>query len=200
MACASVLTPEAALVGQPSRAPGASRFLGARERLYIAPGCRSFLPVWEIDVLARCGRFGAFRSLAVCRKALCIAVISPKTADACSFPRLGGEVGRLAAVVCGVMSGSRHRLGGRRTAPLGEELPARLVLDLVGACEAAELLGITRSALAGRRRSHPTFPVPVAELRCGPVWLRWQIQAYLAEEQRLGSRGWYGRRVGQLGL
>jgi hypothetical protein len=35
----------------------------------------------------------------------------------------------------------------------------------------------------------------VADLRCGPVWFRWQIQANAAEERRLGRRGWYGLRV-----
>jgi hypothetical protein len=92
------------------------------------------------------------------------------------------------------MSESQQRVG--LSLLWGEELPARLAVDLVGAWEAAEVLGITRSALAARRKSHVTFPVPVAELRCGPVWLRWQVQAYAAEEQRLGPRGWYGRRLG----
>jgi hypothetical protein len=76
-----------------------------------------------------------------------------------------------------------------------QESAARMVLDLVGVFEAAEVLGITRSAFADRRRSHRTFPPPLAELRCGPVWFRWQIQAYVAEERRLGRRGWYGRRI-----
>ena len=30
---------------------------------------------------------------------------------------------------------------------------------------------------------------------CGPVWFRWQIQTYVAEERRLGRRGWYERRI-----
>ena len=69
-----------------------------------------------------------------------------------------------------------------------------ITLDLVGAYEAAELLGIGRAALWARRRSHDNFPQPVAELRCGPVWFRWQIQDYQAQERRLGRRGWYGSR------
>jgi hypothetical protein len=68
-------------------------------------------------------------------------------------------------------------------------------LDLVGSFEAARLLGITRSALWERRQKHENFPPPACELRCGPVWFRWQIQDYAAEEKRLGRRGWYGRRV-----
>ena len=70
-----------------------------------------------------------------------------------------------------------------------------ITLDLVGSFEAAELLGISRSALWERRRRHDNFPPPVAELRCGPVWFRWQIQDYAAEERRLGRRGWYGLRA-----
>lgn len=57
--------------------------------------------------------------------------------------------------------------------------------------EAAELLGITRSALAARRsasgfapgyRGYGTrpllFPEPVAQLRCGPIWLRADVEEY----------------------
>ena len=68
-------------------------------------------------------------------------------------------------------------------------------LDLVGAAEAAALLGIGRAALWERRKSHDNFPRPIAELRCGPIWFRWQIQDYQAEEERLGPRGWYGGRL-----
>jgi hypothetical protein len=68
-------------------------------------------------------------------------------------------------------------------------------LDLVGAAEAADLLGIGVAALWERRKRHDNFPEPVAELRCGPVWFRWQIQDYQAEEERLGPRGWYGGRL-----
>jgi len=74
-----------------------------------------------------------------------------------------------------------------------EQEPIRL--DLVGTAEAAELLGIGRAAFCERRRRHENFPAPVSELRCGPVWFRWQIEAYKAEEARLGRRGWYGRRL-----
>jgi hypothetical protein len=68
-------------------------------------------------------------------------------------------------------------------------------LDLVGAAETAELLGIGVASLWKRRKRHDNFPEPVAELRCGPVWFRWQIQDYQAEEKRLGPRGWYGGRL-----
>lgn len=67
-------------------------------------------------------------------------------------------------------------------------------LDIVGAAEAAALLGISKGALADRRRASGhrpgyvgprdlpvTFPEPLAVLACGPVWLRKQILAYQAE-------------------
>jgi hypothetical protein len=79
--------------------------------------------------------------------------------------------------------------------PEGEPPPLYLRLDLVGLAEAAELLGIGRAALAERRRRHATFPLPVAELRCGPVWFRAQIDHYERTEARLGRRCWCGRRL-----
>lgn len=84
---------------------------------------------------------------------------------------------------------------GSITPKTAEQRSAVLAVDLVGLAEAAELAGLSRAALSGRKRDHANFPTPVAELRCGPVWFRWQIQAYLAEERRLGRRGWYERRI-----
>ena len=40
---------------------------------------------------------------------------------------------------------------------------------LGGVAEVADLLYISKSALADRRRNHD-FPDPVAELACGPIW------------------------------
>jgi hypothetical protein len=86
-------------------------------------------------------------------------------------------------------------VSGRRwpITPKTAEQPSAIAVDLDGLAEAAELAGIARAALSLRRQQHPNFPSPVAELRCGPIWLRWQIETYLAEERRLGRRGWYGR-------
>src|SRR6266576_1431334 len=69
------------------------------------------------------------------------------------------------------------------TPKTAEQLSA-IAVDLVGLAEAAELAGIGRSALSLRRKRHNNFPQPVAELCCGPIWFRWQIEAYLAEERR----------------
>jgi hypothetical protein len=69
----------------------------------------------------------------------------------------------------------RRRL---RTVPV-----AALASELVGASEACELLGISTSALVDRRRparyrAKPELPAPVADLKCGPVWLRSDLEAY----------------------
>lgn len=58
--------------------------------------------------------------------------------------------------------------------------------QLVGIAEAAELLGISRGALCHRRRANdPPFPDPIAELRCGPIWRRKQIEVYRDYRDRL---------------
>ena len=88
------------------------------------------------------------------------------------------------------MSGRR-----RPITPKTDEQPSAITVDLVGLAEAAESAGIGRAALSLRRKQHSNFPRPVAELRCGPIWFRWQIETYLAEEHRLGRRGWYGLRL-----
>jgi hypothetical protein len=68
-------------------------------------------------------------------------------------------------------------------------------LDLVGLAEAAEILELKRAAVSERRRRHASFPEPVAELACGPVWFQAQIEHYRRTEALLGRRGWYGRRI-----
>jgi hypothetical protein len=78
-------------------------------------------------------------------------------------------------------------------------------LELVGVAEAAELLGVSKAVLCERRRTVwvpgaalPVFPEPVARLRCGPVWLRSQIDGYQAEAERLAKLSWFERRYGDL--
>jgi hypothetical protein len=71
-----------------------------------------------------------------------------------------------------------------------DAVPGRL--DLVGVAEAAEFLDVSKVVLCERHRrprpddSFPVFPKPVAELKCGPVWLRSQVESYV-EEWRLTS-------------
>ncbi len=81
---------------------------------------------------------------------------------------------------------------------------------LAGVYEVAELLEITPSSLADRRR-HPSFPEPVAVLRCGPVWdlddvddylehrrqdpyatYRWANQPYRRRRRRRPYQSWPG--------
>jgi hypothetical protein len=50
---------------------------------------------------------------------------------------------------------------------------------LVGVAEIAELAGSSRQAITNLRARDDSFPVPVAELRSGPVYREADIQAYL---------------------
>jgi hypothetical protein len=71
-----------------------------------------------------------------------------------------------------------------------------LAANLLGLGEAAELLEMRVSTLSERRRAPapksewdlPRFPKPVVELRCGPVFLRSDVEAY-AELNAIGERG-----------
>ncbi len=54
---------------------------------------------------------------------------------------------------------------------------------LGGVAEVADLLLITKSALAYRRRNHD-FPEPLAELACGPIWNMDEIDAYQEQRER----------------
>jgi hypothetical protein len=72
-------------------------------------------------------------------------------------------------------------------------------LELVGLAEAAELLGISKAALWERRYGRcdqanrpPSFPEPVAVLKCGPIWLRGQIEEYKRTYEEHCSAGWEG--------
>ena len=78
-------------------------------------------------------------------------------------------------------------------------------LELVGVAEAAELLGRSKATVCERRRRRsvpgdalPPFPVPVAALKCGPVWERTQIDAYRAEAERLSQLSWFERNYPDL--
>ncbi len=59
----------------------------------------------------------------------------------------------------------------------------RRSLRLGGCAEVADALGITKSALADRRRSQG-FPEPIAELACGPIWELDDIDTYLTDRER----------------
>jgi hypothetical protein len=49
--------------------------------------------------------------------------------------------------------------------------------DLVGAAEAAILLGVSRQRV-GQLAERPDFPAPIARLSAGPVWTHTSIEAF----------------------
>lgn len=55
---------------------------------------------------------------------------------------------------------------------------------LVGLSEIAEMAGVSKQAVANWRSRYDDFPLPVAELRSGPVWGRRDFLAW-AEEHRI---------------
>ena len=62
-------------------------------------------------------------------------------------------------------------------------------LNIVGSAEAAEILGVERPRI-NRWRNMGVMPATVADLRCGPIWNRTEIEV-LAKERSLtqGLRG-----------
>jgi predicted DNA-binding transcriptional regulator AlpA len=50
--------------------------------------------------------------------------------------------------------------------------------DLVGATEAAQLLGVSRQRV-GQLAQRPDFPAPVARISAGPVWTRASVDAFM---------------------
>lgn len=69
-------------------------------------------------------------------------------------------------------------------------------LRLGGVHEVAELLGISKPALADRRRGRD-FPKPLAELRAGPVWDLDEVEAYQVTSRPASPR-MVGRALGHL--
>jgi predicted DNA-binding transcriptional regulator AlpA len=62
-------------------------------------------------------------------------------------------------------------------------------LDLVGVAEIALMLGISRQRVFQLVRDHEDFPLPVAELIAGKIWLRSDIDAWArAWDRRPGRR------------
>jgi len=60
-----------------------------------------------------------------------------------------------------------------------------VTLDLVGAAEIADMLGLTRQRINAIVRSHEDFPEPVAELSAGRIWLRKDVVAWARRTGRL---------------
>ncbi len=49
---------------------------------------------------------------------------------------------------------------------------------LVGTKEAADMLGVKKSNFVRDHASNPKFPKPVADLACGRIWLRSDVEHY----------------------
>ncbi len=63
-----------------------------------------------------------------------------------------------------------------------------MTLDLVGAAEIAEMLGLTRQRVNVIVRTHEDFPRPVAELSAGRIWMRKDVVAWARHTGRLPRR------------
>lgn len=77
-------------------------------------------------------------------------------------------------------------------AELDAELGRPNVPELVGIREIAELLGITPQRASTLCRSK-SFPLPVAELRAGPVWTAPAVRRFVEEWKRQPGRPRLGR-------
>jgi prophage regulatory protein len=59
-----------------------------------------------------------------------------------------------------------------------------VILDLIGAAEIADLLGISRQRVHQLASTDATFPRPVAELSAGKIWLKADVAAWAAASGR----------------
>jgi FtsZ-interacting cell division protein YlmF len=57
-------------------------------------------------------------------------------------------------------------------------------VDLVGAAEIAQLMGVARQRVHELARVHLDFPEPVAELSAGRIWQKSEIEAWMASRER----------------
>ena len=55
--------------------------------------------------------------------------------------------------------------------------------EMVGPYELQELLGVGRSRMRQLIR-HPTFPAPYQELRGTTIWLKSEVEAWIAEHRK----------------
>jgi prophage regulatory protein len=58
-------------------------------------------------------------------------------------------------------------------------------MDLVGAAEIAEMLGLTRQRINAIVRTHEDFPRPVADLSAGRIWRRKDVEDWARRTGRL---------------
>jgi hypothetical protein len=61
-------------------------------------------------------------------------------------------------------------------------------LNLVGASEAAALLGVSKQRFVTRLSQRPNFPKPIAHLRMGRIWHKRHILAWGLSEGEFRKR------------
>src|SRR5688500_14139984 len=61
--------------------------------------------------------------------------------------------------------------------------PRQLHDDLVGSSEVADMAGGPRAPVADWRWRYPAVPVPVADLKAGPVFARGQVRKWLKKRK-----------------
>ena len=57
-------------------------------------------------------------------------------------------------------------------------------LDLVGIFEVAQMLSVSRQRVDKLSRTDPRFPLPVAEVHAGRIWLKSEIQDWARQAGR----------------
>ena len=65
---------------------------------------------------------------------------------------------------------------------------APILPPLIGASEAADLLGVTRQRVHQLAADHPRFPTPLVQVRMGPLWVETAIAAFARSWSRTPGR------------
>ncbi len=60
--------------------------------------------------------------------------------------------------------------------------------ELVGASEAAEILGVSRQRVHQLHRENPAFPAPLVQVAMGPLWHRAAVEAFAQRWERRPGR------------
>lgn len=56
--------------------------------------------------------------------------------------------------------------------------------NLLGVAEAARFLGVSKQRVMQLIAQHPDFPEPVAELHCGRIWAREDVESWARKHGR----------------
>lgn len=57
--------------------------------------------------------------------------------------------------------------------------------DLIGIYEITKMLGVSRQRVDKISRTDPEFPVPIAELHAGRIWLRSDVERWARKTGRI---------------